>query len=61
MHAAAFVVLGIVAVVAEAGRILSSTVGSEPLGKFLTLLDSSTAYKNADSSRLYPSCHVLSM
>jgi hypothetical protein len=26
------------------------TVGSEPLGKFFTLPDSSTAYKNADSS-----------
>jgi len=31
-------------------RFLSSTVGSEPVGKFFTLLDSSTAYKNADSS-----------
>jgi hypothetical protein len=28
----------------EGRRILSSTVGSEPLGKFSTLTDSSTAY-----------------
>jgi hypothetical protein len=42
-------------------RILSSTVGSEQLGKFSTLLDSSTAYKNADSFRHDPFCRVLSM
>jgi hypothetical protein len=45
----------------EARRILSSTVGSEPLGKFSTLLDSSTAYKHADSHRYDPFCRVLSM
>jgi hypothetical protein len=42
-------------------RILSSTVGSEPFGKFSTLLDSSTAYKNPDLSRHDPLCRVLSM
>jgi hypothetical protein len=36
-------------------RILSSTPGSEPFGKFSTLLDSSTGYKNADWSRYDPS------
>ena len=41
------------------GRILSSTVGSEPLGKFVTLSDSSTAYQYADSRR--PFCRVLNM
>jgi hypothetical protein len=42
-------------------RILSSTVRSEPLGKFLTLSDSSTAYQHADSSRHDPFCRVLNM
>jgi hypothetical protein len=42
-------------------RILSSTVVSEPSGKFYTLLDSSTAYKNRDSFRYAPICCVLSM
>ena len=36
-------------------------MGSEPLGKFSTLLDSSTAYKNTHSSRHDPFCRVLSM
>jgi hypothetical protein len=45
----------------EQRRILSSTVGSEPLGKFSTLLDSSTAYKNADSHHYDPFCRVLNM
>jgi hypothetical protein len=36
-------------------------VGSEPLGKFSTLLDSSTAYKNADLSRYDPLWRVLNM
>jgi hypothetical protein len=45
----------------EQRRILSSTVSSEPLGKFPTRLDSSTAYKNADSSRHDLFCRVLSM
>jgi hypothetical protein len=34
-------------------------VGSEPLGKFSTLLDSSTAYKQTDSSRHEPFCRIL--
>jgi hypothetical protein len=42
-------------------RILSSTAGSEPLGKFSTLLDSSIAYKNSDSNRHDPFCRVLSV
>jgi hypothetical protein len=42
-------------------RILSSTVGSDPFGKFSTLLDSSTAYKNADSHHYDPFCSVLNM
>jgi len=42
-------------------RFSSSTVGSEPLGKFSTLLDSSTAYKHADSHRHDPFCRVLNM
>jgi hypothetical protein len=46
---------------AEARRILSSPVGSEPFGKFSTLLDSSTAYKNFDSFRHDPFCRVLIM
>jgi len=46
---------------AEARRILSSTVGSESLGKFSTLFDSSTACKNSDLSRHDPLCRVLSM
>jgi hypothetical protein len=41
--------------------ILSSTVGSEPLGKFSTLLDSSTAYQHVDSYRHDPFCRVLNM
>jgi hypothetical protein len=36
-------------------------VGSEPLGKFSTLLDSSMAYKNSDSHRYDPICRVLNM
>jgi hypothetical protein len=36
-------------------------VVSEPSGKFYTLLDSSTAYKNRDSFRYAPICCVLSM
>jgi len=31
-----------------AQRILSSTLGTEPFGKFSTLLDSSAAYKHSD-------------
>jgi len=46
---------------AEARRILSSTVSSEPLGKFSTLLDSSATYKNDDSSRYDLFCRVLNM
>src|ERR1700680_3241489 len=38
-----------------------STSGSEPLGKFSTLLDSSTAYQHADSHRHDPIRRVLSM
>ena len=34
---------------------------SEPLGKSLTLSDSSTAYNNSDSHRHDPFCHVLNM
>jgi hypothetical protein len=45
----------------EQRRILSSTLGSEPLGKFSTLLDSSMAYKNTDSHRRDPFCRVLNM
>ena len=45
----------------EQRRILSSTVGSEPLGKFSTLLDSSAAYKNADLYCHDPYCRVLNM
>jgi hypothetical protein len=45
----------------EYQRILSSTLGSEPLGKFSTLLDSSTAYKDSDSHRHDPFCRVLNM
>jgi hypothetical protein len=54
-------ILGIVAGVAEARRILSSTVGSESLVKFFTLLESSTAYKNSDSYRYDPFCRILNM
>ncbi len=36
-------------------------MGSEPFGKFSTLLDSSTAYKNADSHHYDPFCSVLNM
>ena len=36
-------------------------MGSEPLGKFYTLLDSSTAYKNANSSHHDPFGHVLNI
>ena len=36
-------------------------MGSEPFGKFSTLLDSSTAYKNADLSRYDPFCRILNM
>jgi hypothetical protein len=36
-------------------------VSSEPFGKFSTLLDSSTAYKNFDSSRHDPFCRALNM
>ena len=43
--------LGIVTGMPEDRRILSSKVGSEPLGKFSTLSDSSTAYQHTDSSR----------
>jgi len=32
----------------EGRRILSSTVGSEPLGKFSTLPDSSTVYQHTE-------------
>ena len=46
---------------AEARRILSSTLGSEPLGKFSTLLDFSTVYQRADSHRHDPICRVLNM
>jgi hypothetical protein len=42
-------------------RILSSTVGSEPLGQFSTLPDSSTAYQHTDSHRHDPICPVLNM
>jgi hypothetical protein len=42
-------------------RFSSSTVGSEPLGKFSTLLDSSTAYKNSNSHRYDPFRPVLNM
>ena len=42
-------------------RILSSTVGSEPLRKFSTLSDSSTAYQHIDSRRHDPICSVLNM
>ena len=42
-------------------RILSSTLGSDSFGKFSTLLDSSTAYKNGDSHRHDPFCRVLNM
>jgi len=42
-------------------RILSSTVGSEPLGKFSTLPDSSTSYEHTDSSHHDPICLVLNM
>jgi hypothetical protein len=45
----------------EQRRILSSTQGSEPFRKFSTLLDSSTAYKHADSHRHDPFCLVLNM
>jgi len=36
-------------------------VGSEPFGKFSTLLDSSAAYKNLDLSRQDRFCRVLNM
>ena len=42
-------------------RILSSTVRSEPLGKFFTLPDSSTAYQHADSFRHDAFRRVLNM
>ena len=42
-------------------RILSSTVGSEPLGKFSTLLDFSTAYQHGHSHGCDPICGVLNM
>src|ERR1700731_4820082 len=38
----------------QAQRFSSSTVGSEPLGKFSTLLDSSTTYQHVDSLRHDP-------
>ena len=45
----------------EQRRILSSTLGSDSFGKFSTLLDSSTAYKNANLSRYDPLWRVLNM
>jgi hypothetical protein len=42
-------------------RILSSAVGSAPLGKSSTLLYFSTAYKHADPYRYDPICLVLNM
>jgi hypothetical protein len=45
----------------EGRRILSSTVGSERLGKFSTLLDSSTAYQHVDSRCHDPFHRVLNV
>ena len=45
----------------EARRILSSTVGSKPLGKFFTLSDSSTAYQHIDSHHYDPVWPVLNI
>ena len=42
-------------------RFSNTQVGSEPLGKFSTLLDSSTAYKNSNSHRYDPFRPVLNM
>jgi hypothetical protein len=42
-------------------RILSSTGRSEPLGKFLTLSDSSTVYQHVDSCHHDPFGRVLNM
>ena len=46
---------------AGARRILSSTVGSEPLGKFSTLPDSSIAYQEWVLTRSDRLCPVLTM
>jgi hypothetical protein len=46
---------------AEARRILSSTVGSELLGKFYTLLYFSTGYQNPDLYLHDPFSRVLNM
>ena len=45
----------------EQRRILSSLVGSEPLGKFSTLFDFSTVYQKDWFYRHDPICRVLSM
>ena len=42
-------------------RILSRQAGSEPFGKFSTLLDFSTAYKSSNLNRYDLICTVLSM
>ncbi len=42
-------------------RFSSSPVASEPFRKFSTLLESSTAYQNADSLRHNPFCRVSNM
>jgi hypothetical protein len=46
---------------AEARRILSSQVGSEPFRKFSTLLDFPTAYKPQLLHRYDPICLILSI
>ena len=45
----------------EVGPLQSSEIISEPLGKFSTLPDSSTAYQHAVSHRHDPICRVLNM